>query len=523
MRDWKLTLLRLRMADTPSSNSPAACRSMRSVFDHKLERIASGSRPRVLDLFSGCGGISLGFQRAGFEIAGAVELDPDAARSHGMNFHQGSSAHSKSVDITTTSPFELAEDLDLESVEGSIDVITGGPPCQAFARVGRSKLREVESHPRAFILDPRAQLFRRYLSYVRAFMPLAVLMENVPDILNHGGHNVAEEICESLSEIGYVASYTLLNAALYGVPQMRERMFLVAYRRELGIAPTFPQATHWMDLPPGYEGSRNVALKALRSMSSPSRFYTHTPPSDPSLTPAVTAAQAIDDLPSIDPGALIREGLLARRRANISAYSEYRSDGTSDFQKEMRQWPSFESDDRGATAHVIRYLPRDYRIFSRMRQGDQYPEAHKVAEEIFKEELLNLRIRGIQIPANSKNYSELYATIVPPYDPTKFPNKWRKMWSNQPARTLMAHLGKDSYSHIHYSQGRTISVREAARLQSFPDGFKFNGAMNTAFRQIGNAVPPLMSYQLAREMMLRLNLSASEVKRQLPEGQGALT
>ena len=93
-------------------------------------------------------------------------------------------------------------------------------------------------------------------------------------------------------------------------------------------------------------------------------------------------------------------------------------------------------------------------------------------------------------------------SIVPPYDASKFPNKWRKMWRDQPARTLMAHLGKDSYSHIHYDseQARTISVREAARLQSFPDGFVFCGTMNPAFRQIGNAVPPLMAKALAEQI-----------------------
>ena len=98
---------------------------------------------------------------------------------------------------------------------------------------------------------------------------------------------------------------------------------------------------------------------------------------------------------------------------------------------------------------------------------------------------------------------ELMQVIVPPYDPDKFPNKWRKIWPDKPVRTLMAHLGKDGYSHIHYdsSQARTISVREAARLQSFPDGFRFSGTMNPAFRQIGNAVPPLLAKSLAARIM----------------------
>jgi DNA (cytosine-5)-methyltransferase 1 len=94
----------------------------------------------------------------------------------------------------------------------------------------------------------------------------------------------------------------------------------------------------------------------------------------------------------------------------------------------------------------------------------------------------------------------------------KFPNKWRKIWRDQPARTLMAHLGKDSYSHIHYDsqQARTISVREAARLQSFPDGFVFCGTMNPAFRQIGNAVPPLLAKAIASQMMKTLQQSEKE-------------
>lgn len=481
---------------------------MESVFDLKLDRIASGQSPRVLDLFSGCGGISLGFKRAGFSISGAIEIDEDAALSHATNFHVGNTIQGRAVDITVTSPQELADDLGLGAARNSIDVITGGPPCQAFARVGRSKIREVDAHPHAFLHDPRAQLFRRYIAYVRSFMPLAVLLENVPDILNHGGNNVAEEICNRLSDIGYTARYTLLNAALYGVPQMRERMFLIAYRKELEVSPKFPDPTHWIKLPPGYHGARNVALKALRSMTSPSKFHAPPPTAHTELSPAITAAQAIGDLAPILPAKLIKEGRLTRRKANLLQLSKYRCGISSAFQDQMRKWPGFEGSSEGATGHVIRFLPRDYLIFSRMKQGDQYPQAHRIAERIFSETLLHLQIRGKRIKEGSSEYASLYSSIVPPYDPTKFPNKWRKMWRHEPARTLMAHLGKDGYSHIHYSQGRTISVREAARLQSFPDGFQFSGAMNAAFKQIGNAVPPVMAYQLARTIMDQLLLSA---------------
>src|SRR4029077_12717009 len=103
----------------------------------------------------------------------------------------------------------------------------------------------------------------------------------------------------------------------------------------------------------------------------------------------------------------------------------------------------------------------------------------------------------------------LRSAFVPPYDPTKFPTKWRKMERDKPARTLMAHLGKDSYTHIHYdsSQARVLSVREAARLQSFPDGFRFSGTMNPAFRQIGNAVPPVLARGIATAMLNSLYIA----------------
>jgi DNA (cytosine-5)-methyltransferase 1 len=134
-----------------------------------------------------------------------------------------------------------------------------------------------------------------------------------------------------------------------------------------------------------------------------------------------------------------------------------------------------------------------------MEAGDQYPEAHAHAKALFDEALARRAAMGSAPAPESDAYAALESEFVPPYDVAKFPNKWRKMEPDQPARTLMAHLGKDSYSHIHYdsAQARTISVREAARLQSFPDGFRFKGTMNPAFRQIGNAVPPLLASAVA--------------------------
>jgi len=158
--------------------------SRRACKIRKLSRLRSGRPPRVVDLFSGCGGLSLGFHKNGFEIATAVEIDPFAAASHYLNFHGPLGDQKPSdlaKDITRIEPEDLvAEFANGTPVEEAVDVIIGGPPCQAFARVGRAKLREVLDHPNAFKQDPRGNLYLRYIDYVKRLQPLAILMEMFP-------------------------------------------------------------------------------------------------------------------------------------------------------------------------------------------------------------------------------------------------------------------------------------------------------------------------------------------------------
>jgi DNA (cytosine-5)-methyltransferase 1 len=464
----------------------------------KLERLARGGAPRVLDLFSGAGGISLGFQRAGFHIEGALEIDKLAAQTHAMNFHGRDpdllELHARPRDITRIEPDEVTEELGLGAAEDAIDVLVGGPPCQAYARVGRAKLREVADHPEAFRIDPRGNLYLRYLEYVRKLRPLALLIENVPDILHYAHHNVAQEIVETLDGYGYDAKYSLINSAFHGVPQMRDRVYLIAYRKELGVRIRFPRATHHMELPPGYAGTRAVALRYVDLLGGAG--YVQPDLGDASLPFPVTAPEAIGDLPLIR-GDSVRRG--ARHWTTLAKYREGHEPTT--YQKLMREWPGFEAGE-GVFDHSIRYLPRDGRVFREMREGAEYPEAHATAVRIAQREAAKFGLTE-----GTKKYQELYHSIVPPYDVTKFPNRWWKLRRDYPVRTLMAHIGKDTYSHIHYDsrQARTISVREAARLQSFPDGFKFSGTMNPAFRQIGNAVPPLMAFAIAELIRDALN------------------
>ena len=483
------------------------------IIQKKLARLRRGGQPQVLDLFSGCGGLSLGFSAAGFGIAAGIENNLAAAVSYGTNFHPDEPVHAVERDITSTTPGRLVQELKVGGPADAFDIIIGGPPCQAYARVGRPKLRAIEEHFDAFHDNPRATLYTWYIRYVKSCHPVAILMENVPDVMNFAGRNIPEEICTVLNELGYVCAYSLLNAAFYGVPQTRERMFLIAYRREVAESVSFPEPSHWIDLPLGYKGSRQFALKLLsrRDMYAGAYHYVDPPGATSALPPAVTADEAIGDLPAINSRELLREGVLrrgARRFDKMIPYDERRP--VSDYARSMKTWAGFEAG-AGIHDHVIRFLPRDYPIFARLREGDQYPEAQKMALRIFDEELSIRAKNGVCIRPGSAEYVKLKSSIVPPYSANKFPNKWRKISRDKPARTVMAHLSKDGYSHIHYDddQARTISVREAARLQSFPDGFVFAGAMNQAFAQIGNAVPPLMAKAIAEEIMKTIRALAT--------------
>ena len=277
---------------------------------------------------------------------------------------------------------------------------------------------------------------------------------------------------------------------------MRDRVFLVAYKRELNVKVQFPKATHHMELPPGYAGTRAVALRHVDLLGSAG--YVQADLGSEILPFPVTAEEAIGDLPSIL-GTSVKRGARKFTRESWVSYKE--TNDLSSYADLMRHWPGFESDG-GVMDHAIRFLPRDHLIFREMRPGSEYPEAKALAIKLADHEAERLGY-----PKGTKKYQELHDSIVPPYDASKFPNKWWKLRPDFPVRTLMAHIGKDTYSHIHYdnAQARTISVREAARLQGFPDGFVFSGTMNPAFKQIGNAVPPLMANAIAEIMRATLD------------------
>lgn len=473
---------------------------MTARVEDRIRRIVAGEPPRVLDLFSGCGGLSLGLEAAGFGVVAAVEHDQEAAATYKRNLGRDARASAvvaKDVTAIVDPASLLRGDPDGSSRSGAVDVIVGGPPCQAFARVGRAKLREIKEHPEAWHLDERATLYEHFLRFVASLEPLAVLLENVPDIFTYRARNVPDVVASQLQDLGYEVRYTLLNACHYGVPQLRERFFLLGVRRELNVTPEFPRPTRRCALPSGYKDIRSWLNAAALN---PALAAHVPPPEDESVVLGeITCHQALADLPAITDhlGGELRAGMRAQRAA--LAYAPRRPHRYGSL---MRSWPGLPLS-RQVTCHAIRITPRDFEIFRRMKPGDQYPRAKQIATELFEERASSFRQNGHRLSEVSQAWRALRDATVPPYDDSKFPAKWQKLDADRPAHTVTAHLGRDSYSHIHYdsAQARTISVREAARLQSFPDSFEFECGMNSALRQIGNAVPPLLAHSIGQTLL----------------------
>ncbi|MEM3646810.1 MAG: DNA cytosine methyltransferase [Thermofilum sp.] len=401
--------------------------------------------PTFIDLFAAPGGLSLGFEMAGFRCLAAVDIDERAMLTFKHNFPEAAVIVE---DITRLKSEDL---LGRAGVKASdVDVIIGGPPCQGFSTVGRVKIASLvregiwslsNSHPR-FIDDPRNVLYREFVRMVADIKPKAFVMENVPGMMSYRNGEIVRQILEDFSRIGYRTEARVLNSVCFGVPQMRKRIFFVGTRlRDAEILWPEPECME--------PEEAVVRLDAFFGGSGIKR--------------PVTVWEAIGDLPEPVQG---RPGLADRP-------IEYDRPPFSDYQRWAR-----ESSDR-VHNHVTRqHSERDVLVFSMMQEGMWWKD---LPEEIRK----------------------LYG-----YRDDIFHDKMKRIRSDRPSWTVVAHLYKDGYMYIHPKQPRTITVREAARLQSFPDRFIFRGSRTDQFRQVGNAVPPLLARAVAE--CVRRMLEASE-------------
>jgi DNA (cytosine-5)-methyltransferase 1 len=388
-----------------------------------LARLLTGARRRTaVDLFCGAGGLSLGLREAGFDVVMGIDSDKEAIETHSSLF-PGLSA---TWDLSDQKVIDRVASI-VRSHE--ITLVAGAPPCQPFSSAGKALMRHLERTGKRNGKDDRRDLWQSFLAVVEQSTPPAVLMENVPEIALDPSMGILRAMVSRLEEIGYRVHARLVETWRHGVPQFRERFFLVALREDRGF--------QWPE-----EGSQRV-----------------------------TVANAIGDLPAVEGG--------ARPNGGAEGFWDYNGP-RSEFQKRARARVGADSA-RRIYDHVTRPVRDDDRaVFMQMDSKTKYSD----------------------IPEELKRYRD-----------DIFTDKYKRLDADDLCRTITAHISKDGYWYIHPSQPRTLTVREAARIQTFADDVRFAGPPSSAFRQIGNAVPPLMAECLGRAILEGMNVRRKPVKR----------
>lgn len=372
---------------------------------------------KLVDFFSGAGGLSCGLEMAGFSSVLASDIHPVYAQTFAKN-HPKTKVITK--DIRELSEHDILELTGLHS--GELDLLAGGPPCQGFSI--NAPIRTLD--------DQRNYLFKEYLRIAGILKPKAILIENVPGIISLGKGTVVKAIYKQLEKMGYKVEHRILFAGHYGVPQLRFRTVFIALRD--GRKVEFPEPTHDAQAFANFAGSKELCIKL-----SP-LFSRH-------LAKKTTVWDAISDLPALVPGQIIHEAEYL-----VKPQTAYQSVLTENSGKILNHACAKLGK---ANLERMKYIP----------QGGSWRD--------IPFDLLPKGLKRARRSDHTKRYGRLHpdclcSTILTKCDP---------------------HWG----SFFHPFQDRAISVREAARIQSFPDRYEFTGNLTHQFEQVGNAVPPLMA------------------------------
>ncbi len=372
---------------------------------------------KLVDFFSGAGGLTCGLEMAGFQSILGSDISPTYAATFAKNHPEIKVINN---DIREISEHDILELTGLEP--GELDLIAGGPPCQGFSI--NAPIRTLD--------DQRNHLFREFLRIAEILKPKAILIENVPGIVSLGKGTVVKAIYAHLEKMGYSVDHRILFAGHYGVPQMRFRTIFIAIRG--GGVIDFPEPTHNAAAFANFAGSKELCLKISPLFSQ-------------NLKNKTTVWDAISDLPELALGQLIDD-------------VEYTIPPQSEFQYIMREGS------RKIFNHGCAKLGK-----TNLERLNYIPLGGSWRD--IPHDLLPAGLQRARRSDHTKRYGrlhpdELCSTILTKCDP---------------------HWG----SFFHPTQNRAISVREAARIQSFPDSYIFTGSLTEKFEQVGNAVPPLMA------------------------------
>lgn len=414
--------------------------------------------PTAIDLFSGAGGLTVGLKEAGFDVLWAIDDKDHCEKTYHENHPE---VEFECGDIRAVDP------PDLESADGGLDLIAGGPPCPTFSVVGRSKMNSLEEQ---VLTDDRHYLFEEFIRFVEHYRPKAVLMENVPGMKStttKSGEHVVKHIKRKLRAADYRVDVREVDAANFGVPQRRERLFFFANR--MGEDNPVPEewATHRepvndeeRDLKPAPDAESQTTLGRFKvDVERPIGSFRLN---RETREPWVTVADAILDLPPVSP-----EGTKPPTKA-----TKYEIPPASEYQEWVRDMPA----------------------------GSNCEEVELHNHECRGHNLLDLtlyKLLGAGVGWSTKDLNETFH----PYRSDVFEDQYTKQNPRKPASTVTAHLEKDGHMSIHPREARSFTVREAARLQSFKDTYVFPVSRSNAFQQVGNAVPPLLAEALATAIL----------------------
>jgi DNA (cytosine-5)-methyltransferase 1 len=369
----------------------------------------------ILDLFSGCGGFSLGAEMAGFRSLAAIDIDPILQSGYKRNFPKTRAIQASVTDIGAS---DWQHILNSQRPDG----IIGGPPCQGFSWIGQRNIG-----------DPRNSLLDQFYRHISILNPRFFIMENVQGLLDKDNKSLLDSALNRVSDRYNILDPIIINARDFGAPTERKRVVIIGFDPE--------------------------QMDTLNS----SHFREHA------STEKVTVKDAIFDLP----GPIFESG--DPDDLTWARYPEIRSQKLSEYAKKMRARPP--SDIGSAEAH----------------------KRHKAGE-----------VSGLQTTVHSANVAERYAaTENGKID--RISKSYRLKWDGH-CPTLRAGTGSEKGSFqavrpLHPDIGRVITVREAARLQGFPDWFQFHPAKWHSFRMIGNSVSPLVSHALLNAVSRRIRMT----------------
>ena len=389
--------------------------------------------PIAFDLFAGCGGLSTGLEKAGFDVIFANEVHDTYAASLQTN-HPDTEV--LVGDIREVDPLKIQKNLDLKS--GELDLLAGGPPCQGFSI----------NAPSRSIEDTRNHLFKNFLRFAAVFQPKLILIENVPGMISFERGDTVRAILEALRQEGYSVSVRILFSPNFGVPQIRWRTIIVGNR--LGLDPDylFPVPSHRASGRANFTSKLDgLDLKLPSEYIDTNARYPHT-----------TVWDAISDLPPLANG----EGLESQ---------EYVGSPKNDFQRTLR------SNSLILKNHVCAGLGA-----TNLKRLEFVPPGGSWRDIPF--ELLPKGLQRARRSDHTKRYGRLEKAGL--------------------ASTILTKCDPHWGSYFHPEQDRIISVREAARLQSFPDKVTFAGSLSQQYEQVGNAVPPYLGAALGEQFIFAL-------------------